>query len=87
MIFSLPNLSVWLTKKYTNYINFERAVYLTEPFVDYLLAKHGFRVIEKEYYSDGHSIFYSTVRDSRVQPLQLDENLYVENKKIYNEFF
>ena len=86
MIFSLPNLSVWLTKKYTNCINFEHSVYLTEPYVDYLLAKHGFRVVEKEYYSDGHSIFYSTVRDPKVQPLELDENLYVENKKIYNDF-
>lgn len=86
MIFSLPNLSAWLNKKYTNCINFEHSVYLTEPYVDYLLAKHGFRVVEKSYYSDGHSIFYSTVRDHMVQAIELDKNLYADNKKIYAEF-
>jgi SAM-dependent methyltransferase len=86
MIFSLPNLSVWLTKKYTNCINFEHSVYLTEPYVDYLLAKHGFQVVEKEYYSDGHSIFYSTVRDHKVQPVELDKYLYTDNKNIYMNF-
>ena len=86
MIFSLPNLSEWLTRKYTNCINFEHTVYLTEPYVDYLLAKHGFRVVEKEYFSGEHSIFYSTVRDRNVTSIKLDTNLYDLNKKNYIEF-
>jgi hypothetical protein len=47
MIFSLPNLLNWLEKKYTNCINFEHSIFLTEPYVDYLLTKHGFRILEK----------------------------------------
>jgi hypothetical protein len=86
MIFSVPNLSEWLLKKYTNCINFEHSIFLTEPYVDYLLAKHGFRVEEKVYYSDGHSIFYAAIRDDSVEPIQLDSQLYDLNKKLYSDF-
>ena len=86
MIFSIPNLSEWLLKKYTNCINFEHSIFLTEPYVDYLLAKHGFRIIEKSYYSDGHSIFYATIHDAAVEPIHLDGQLYELNKKIYSDF-
>lgn len=86
MLFSVPNLLEWLVKKYTNCINFEHSVFLTEPYIDYLLAKHGFRLVEKTYYSDGHSIFYATIRDDAVEPMRLDGKLYDLNKKIYTEF-
>lgn len=86
MIFSIPNLSEWLVKKYTNCINFEHSIFLTEPYVDYLLAKHGFRTVEKTYYSDGHSIFYATIRDDVVEPIKLDSQLYELNKNIYTDF-
>lgn len=86
MIFSIPNLSEWLVKKYTNCINFEHSIFLTEPYVDYLLAKYGFRIVEKTYYSDGHSIFYATTRDDAVEPIKLDSQLYELNKNIYTDF-
>jgi SAM-dependent methyltransferase len=86
MIFSLPNLSEWLLKKYTNCINFEHSIFLTEPYVDYLLAKHGFRIVEKTNYSDGHSIFYATIRDQSVESIKLDDHLFDLNKKIYMDF-
>ncbi|WP_071467081.1 class I SAM-dependent methyltransferase [Polynucleobacter asymbioticus] len=86
MIFSIPNLSEWLVKKYTNCINFEHSIFLTEPYVDYLLAKHGFRIVEKTYYSDGHSIFYATTRDDAVEPIKLASQLYELNKNIYTDF-
>jgi hypothetical protein len=86
MIFSIPNLSEWLVKKYTNCINFEHSIFLTEPYVDYLLAKYGFRIVEKTYYSDGHSIFYATIRDDAVEPIKLDSQLYELNKNIYTDF-
>ncbi len=86
MIFSLPNLLVWLERKYTNCINFEHTVFLTEPYVDYLLAKNGFEIIKKEYYMNGHSIFYSTIRHTKRSAPELPKKLYEINKKIYEEF-
>jgi hypothetical protein len=86
MIFSVPDLKTWLKKKYTNCINFEHTVFLTEPYIDFLLAKHGFSVIEKKYIMDGHSIFYATIRDPGVKPIELDGDLYQENLIIYRDF-
>ena len=86
LFFSLPNLHAWLGKKYTNSINFEHTVFLTEPYVEYLLAKHGFRVLQKEYFLDDHSIFYATVRDSTVKPVALPDGLYEKNKQLYLEY-
>jgi hypothetical protein len=86
LIFSLPNMQVMLERKYTNCINFEHTVFLTEPYVEYLLAKHGFRLLKKEYFLDDHSIFYATVRDSTVKPVALPEGLYEKNKQLYLEY-
>ena len=86
MIFSLPHLEAWLAKKYTNCINFEHSVFLTEPYVEYLLAKYGFRLLKKEYFNDGHSIFYATVKDSSVKSTELPLYLYEKNKKLYMDF-
>jgi FlaA1/EpsC-like NDP-sugar epimerase len=86
MIFSVPDLKSWLKRNFTNCINFEHTVFLTEPYVEYLLAKHGFRVVEKKYVMDGHSIFYATVRDATVKPIELEVGLYQENLSIYENF-
>jgi 2-polyprenyl-3-methyl-5-hydroxy-6-metoxy-1,4-benzoquinol methylase len=86
MLFSVPNLQSWLTNKFTNAINFEHTVYLTEPYIDYLLAKYGFKILEKKFVLDGHSIFYATVRDSNKTTPEISANLYYENKKTYLDF-
>ncbi len=86
LVFSLPNMQVMLERKYTNCINFEHTVFLTEAYVEYLLAKHGFRLLKKEYFLDDHSIFYATVRDSTVKPVALPEGLYEKNKQLYLEY-
>lgn len=50
MVFSVPHMSAWLEKKYTNCINFEHSVFLTEPYIEHLLSKHGFRIENKSYF-------------------------------------
>lgn len=87
LVFSLPNLKRMLEKKYTNCINFEHTVFLTEPYIEYLLAKHGFLVTDKEYFLENHSIFYRAVKDLSVTPVGLPPNLYAENRLIYQEYF
>ena len=86
LVFSLPNMQEMLERKYTNCINFEHTVFLTEPYVEYLLAKHGFKLASKEYFMDDHSIFYSAVRDAKVKPVPLPQDLYEKNKKLYMDY-
>lgn len=86
LIFSIPNLFSMLRKKHTNCINFEHTIFLTEPYVDFLLSKYGFRVLTKEYFLDDHSIFYAAIREPNVIPTELQHNLYDTNKKIYEEY-
>lgn len=86
LIFSVPNMKVWLERKYTNCINFEHTIFLTEPYIKFLLAKYGFRIDKKEYFLDDHSIFYGCTRDSSVEPLELDSSLYTKNKKLYLDY-
>lgn len=86
LIFSIPNMQVMLERKYTNCINFEHTVFLTETYVEHLLAKHGFRLEAKEYFMDDHSIFYAAVRDTAIEPTSLPEDLYEKNKKLYLDY-
>ena len=86
LIFSLPNIQVMLERKYTNGLNFEHTVFLTEPYIEYLLAKHGFRLLEKKFFMDDHSIFYATVRDASVEPVELPPGLYERNKQLYLDY-
>lgn len=86
LIFSLPNMREMLARKYNNCINFEHTVLLTEPYIDYLLAFHGFRLVKREYFLDDHSIFYACIRDTSVLPVKLSSSLYHENKKLFQEY-
>lgn len=86
LIFSVPNMQMMLQKMYTNCINFEHTVFLTEPYIEYLLAKYGFKILAKEYFMDDHSIFYATVRDSQVKSVGLPVGLYNQNKKLYLDY-
>ena len=82
--FSIPNMAVLLKNKYTNSINFEHTVYLTEPYIDYLLLNSGFEIIQKEYFAD-HSIFYAVKRKKSKKKPDLP-NLYDTNKQVFESF-
>lgn len=80
-IFSLPNLYELLVNKYTNCINFEHTIFLTEYFTDYLLKKNGFKIIKKKYFLN-HSIFYATEKLEKSQDTE-----YVSKYKKYKKMF
>ncbi|TSK04498.1 MAG: class I SAM-dependent methyltransferase [Geobacter sp.] len=86
LAFSLPNMQVMLERRYTNCINFEHTVFLSEPYIEFLLAKHGFRLLAKELFMEDHSIFYAAVRDPLVRPLELPEGLFEKNMRLYLEY-
>jgi len=84
LIFAYPNLKLWLENKFTNAINFEHTMFLTDYHIDYLLAEYGFKIIDKTIYKD-HSFFYDVLFTEKKQPFLL-ENKYGEYKKIFSEF-
>ena len=86
LIFSIPNMEEMLKRKYTNCINFEHTVFLSEPYVDYLLTKHGFKLVEKQYFREDHSIFYAYVKASSEVAVNLPKGLYNHNKKLYLDY-
>lgn len=85
LIFAYPQLKLWMEKKQTNAINFEHTMLLTDYFLDYLLVKYGFKIIEKEIYED-HSIFYTCERVKNQEELPVLENKYEEYKKLFMDF-
>lgn len=86
LIFAIPNLQAHLEHKFTYFIGFEHTVFLIEPYVEYLLSKHGFRLVQKEYFMDDVSIFYAAVRDKSIKPKELQKGLYEKNKKLYQDY-
>lgn len=87
LIFSLPNMHEMLVRKYTNCLNFEHTIFLTEPYIEFLLSKYGFSIEQKEYFLDDHSIFFSAIKTkTKMTNVKLTENLYDINKKTFYEF-
>ncbi len=85
LIFAYPNLQLWIDRKYTNALNFEHTMLLTEHHIDYLLPHHGFNVIDKIKYKD-HSFFYTVERVVNIKTPKNIENKYNEYKKLFLNF-
>lgn len=82
-LFSVPNLYEWLKSKFTNCLNFEHTIFLTEYLIDYLLSIYGFSIIEKKYFNN-HSIFYAT---KKTKPYSINFiSKYDEYLKIFNDY-
>lgn len=85
LIFAYPNLELWLSRKYTNAINFEHTMLFTEHHIDFMLPELGFNVLNKEQYED-HSFFYVAERAAAPLVIPRPENKYTEYKKIFMDF-
>ena len=86
LIFSVPNMRVMVERKYTNCLNFEHTIFLTEDYIELLLGQAGFRVLERDYFMDDHSIFYAAVRDPDAVAAPLDVSLYARNRAAYDAY-
>ena len=86
VIFSIPNMSVMLEKKYTNCINFEHTIFLTENHIDFLINKYGFKIIEKKYFLDDHSIFYCLEISKDKKKVESYLHDYKRNIKVFNQY-
>jgi hypothetical protein len=47
------------------------------------LSRHGFRILDKRFYLDDHSIFYAAVRDNNAAVSELAPALYENNKSLF----
>lgn len=82
-IFSVPNLFLYMKNKYSNVLNFEHTLFLTEDIIDYLLNMYDFKIEDKIYYSD-HSIFYITKKVENLVKVS-KVNFYLNYKKMYKD--
>ena len=86
LVFSVPNMKEMLIRKYTNSINFEHTVFLTEPYIRFLLERNRFQLVEKELFLEDHSVFYRVERVEGGSISKLPSELYKENKEIYESY-
>jgi len=86
MVFSLPDLKQMFNRFYTNCINFEHTILLFEEYVDYLLESNKIRIIDKQYFGEGHSIFYATEQDDSIEAKPLCNTLYEQNKESFIKY-
>ncbi|MFC1775260.1 methyltransferase domain-containing protein [Patescibacteria group bacterium] len=85
-IFTFPNMLSMFEKKYTSCLNFEHSVFLTESVTDYIIQRAGFKILEKQYYKDSHSIFYVTEKVGNfLDDLEI-ESKYDEYRKLFMDF-
>ena len=84
LIFSLPNLEEMVRRKYSNALNFEHTVFLTEPYIEALLANNSFRIINKKYFMEDHSIFYYA-ENKKAHDIKVSNDLY-KKQKIYLDY-
>lgn len=85
MTFSIPDLETMFREKHTSIMNFEHNWFITQAHVDYLLAKYGFKILQKKRFYK-HSIFYATIRSSSACEIELPSELYNRNKKLFMDW-
>jgi hypothetical protein len=86
LVFSVPNMREMLLRKFTNCVNFEHTFFLTEPFIEHLLAGAGFELDRKQLFKEDHSIFFSAVKRAVTSPIELLDGLYEVNRALYLDY-
>tara|TARA_Y100000310_G_scaffold66515_1_gene61841 strand:+ start:81 stop:1226 length:1146 start_codon:yes stop_codon:yes gene_type:complete len=84
-IFSIPDLYYYIKNKFTNGLNFEHTIFLTEDILDTLLVMIGFKIIKKHHHKELPCIFYIC---KKVEPKNIDypKSIYGKNKKVFLDF-
>lgn len=83
LIFSVPNLREMLIQNYANALNFEHTIYISEEYIEYLLSEFGFKILQKSFYLNDHSIFYAVEKIKEKTKLTLSQGLYEKNKSLF----
>jgi hypothetical protein len=75
-----------INRNYTNALNFEHTVYLSEDYLDFILNQNSFKIIKKLYFKKDHSIFYAVKKINNLNKF-LKINLYKKNKNLFLNYF
>lgn len=87
MMFSIPNMKVMMERKYTNCINFEHTTLLTETYIMFLLSKFNYKIVDRQYFKDDHSIFYCVEKVNYSCECCIPQYLhYYPNKKLFLDY-
>jgi hypothetical protein len=81
LIFSIPNMDKMLENVDLNFLNFEHNHFLPQKFVEELVEKTGYQIVDKFYYLE-HSVFYACAKASdsnKATEIQL-KNAYDETE-------
>ncbi len=88
MFAAIPNLALWVEKGQPNALNFEHIYLLTDTHFEDLMNSTGFKVLEKIYFGEGHSIFYVLHKTSDTTQTRIElHNLYDVNRKRYDHYY
>jgi SAM-dependent methyltransferase len=83
VIIAYPQITSWLSKKYTNALNFEHTI-LIDDFIEYLFIENGFAVSDKNMYKD-HSTFFFIEKKEKKLSTSIP-NKYKEYKSLFLNF-
>lgn len=83
VIIAYPQITSWLSKKYTNALNFEHTI-LIDDFIEYLFIENGFAVSDKNMYKD-HSTFFVIEKKEKKLCTSIP-NKYKEYKSLFLNF-
>jgi hypothetical protein len=84
VIFAYPNLELWFSNFYSNAINFEHTMLLTDYFLDFMLERTGFKILDKTEYKN-HSHFYFLSKSEPNKKVQL-ENKFNYYKDLFYKY-
>jgi SAM-dependent methyltransferase len=83
VIIAYPQITSWLSKKYTNALNFEHTI-LIDDFIEYLFIENGFAVSDKNMYKD-HSTFFVIEKKEKKLSTSIPSK-YKEYKSLFLNF-
>ena len=83
-VFSIPNLQLYLDKKFSNTLNFEHTFFLSSELAEDLLDKAGFTLLAKHEFQ-AHSIFYAFYYDGKERDRPF-RNFYQTNRASFDRY-
>ena len=83
VILAYPQLTSWLSKKYTNALNFEHTI-LIDDFIEYLFIEQGFTINQKSTYKNHSTFIIAEKKEKKIN--KSIPNKYEEYKSLYLNF-
>ena len=83
-IFAVPNMDKMIRRNIASAMNFEHPFFLNQKTIKILLAKTGFKILEKSYFGKDHSIFYKTKKIEKKKYIRFESD-YKKNFILFNK--